>query len=110
MKFRLFNYIVRHIDWSRHTFGPQGKVDRIPGVIDHLRKEIEEVAAKPDDLEEWCDVIILAIDGAWRSGHSPYEICKALEAKQAKNKERTWPNWRTVPVGKAIEHNREGDV
>lgn len=107
MRFRLFNYIIRQIDWSRHTFGPQEKVDRVPGVIAHLRKEIDEVEAKPDDLEEWVDVIILAIDGAWRSGHSPYMICKALEAKQIKNKSRSWPDWRTAPLGEAIEHVRD---
>ena len=52
------------------------------------------------------DVIILAMDGAWRSGNTPEQIIAAIVAKQAKNERRTWPDWRTAQLGKAIEHVR----
>ena len=95
-----------HIDhqreWSTKTFGPGLRL----GVIDHLRKELDEVAEDPTDLSEWVDVIILAFDGAWRSGASPEEIIEAIVAKQTKNEGRRWPDWRTAAPGKAIEHDR----
>ena len=89
--------------WSEKTFGPG---DRTKGVIDHIRKELAEIEAAPGDLEEWIDVIILAFDGAWRSGASPLQIVEALIAKQAKNEARTWPDWRSLPTDVAIEHIR----
>ena len=55
---------------------------------------------------KWIDVIILAIDGAWRSGHTSAEIIKALREKQAVNASRKWPDWKTAEPGKAIEHIR----
>jgi hypothetical protein len=57
-------------------------------------------------LSEWVDVILLALDGAWRSGASPEQIAFAIAAKQIKNESRKWPDWRTAEPGKAIEHVR----
>lgn len=37
-------------------------------LIKKIGKELEEVRANPNDLEEWIDVIILALDGYWRHG------------------------------------------
>jgi len=50
------------------------------------------------------DIVILALDGAWRQGASPDDIINALVAKQTKNENRVWPDWRTQPLDKAIEH------
>ena len=102
--FNLVAHIMRHRMWSEETFGPPRGTE---GVIDHLQKELKEVAADPSDLEEWIDIITLAIDGAWRSGHSPAEIAFKLGSKLEKNKRREWPDWRTQPAGKAIEHVRD---
>lgn len=55
---------------------------------------------------KWIDVVILALDGAWRTGATPAQIIDALVAKQTKNEARTWPDWRTAPADKAIEHVR----
>ena len=99
-------HVQDHRDWSFETFGPP-EFRGVEGVIDHLRKEIEEVADDPKDLEEWIDIITLGIDGAWRSGHEPEDIAECLAMKLKKNKQRTWPDWRTQPKGKAIEHVRE---
>lgn len=96
-------HLDRMIEFSYHTFGP-GR--RTKGVLDHIRKEIKEVEENPTDLEEWVDLIILSIDGAWRSGHAASDIVRVMLAKQAKNESRSWPDWRTADPDKAIEHVR----
>lgn len=93
--------------WSVETFGPG---DRYAGVIAHIRKELNEIEAAPDDLEEWIDVILLALDGAFRSaGADGREIVAALVAKHEKNRARRWPDWRTLSPGEVSEHLEEGD-
>lgn len=99
-------YLDHQREWSTATFGPG---ERTAGVVDHLRKELEEVLAAPDDVTEWADLIILAFDGAWRAGHDSQAILDAVAAKQARNETRTWPDWRTMPPGVAIEHVRDAD-
>lgn len=89
--------------WSEQTFGPG---PRTAGVLDHIRKELREIEADPTDLAEWIDVVILALDGAWRAGYLPNQIIRALREKQARNESRTWPDWRTAAPDKAIEHVR----
>ena len=101
MKFDLFEYIQRHREWPDRTFGPG---PRPLGVIDHIRKELIEIEQSPTDVTEWVDVIILAIDGATRAGHSAQVVANALSDKQKKNKKRTWLDWRTADPDKAICH------
>ena len=74
------------------------------GVLDHIRKELVEIEAEPGDVTEWADLIILAFDGAWRSGHAPADTIAAIKAKQEQNEAREWPDWRTADPNKAIEH------
>lgn len=100
-------HLARQRAFSFKTFGPAGT--RTKGIIDHIRKELVEIEANPGDLSEWIDVVILAFDGALRRGYEPEEIAAALEAKQTKNEGRTWPDWRTMPADKAIEHDRTKD-
>src|SRR5690606_10548435 len=68
-----------------------------------------EIEADPGDLREWVDVVILALDGAWRSGATPLQIIEAIVSKQTKNEGRSWPDWRTADPNKAIEHDRSLD-
>lgn len=96
-------HLARQRQWSHATFGPG---PRTKGVCDHIRKELAEIEADPADLGEWVDVIILALDGAWRTGAEPQEIIAAVKAKQARNEGRRWPDWRTADPDKAIEHDR----
>lgn len=100
-------HLQRQRDWSGKTFGPGARTE---GVVDHIRKELAEILANPDDLYEWVDVVILALDGAWRAGYQPAQIAYALEAKQTRNEGRTWPDWRTADPSKAIEHDRSGET
>lgn len=101
--FSFKDHLQRQREWSEKTFGPG---PRTAGVVDHIRKELNEIEASPADISEWIDVVILGLDGAWRAGHSPQQIVEALVAKQTKNEGRSWPDWRTAPPDKAIEHNK----
>lgn len=97
-------YIRRQIEWSARTFG-QGH--NTVGLIKHITKELAEIDRAPNDLEEWIDVIILGLDGAWRCGktfdYSPDQIMEMLLAKQQKNFSRTWI---IKGEGEPIEHDR----
>jgi hypothetical protein len=97
----LIAHLHRQREWSERTFGPGA---RAAGVVDHIRKELVEIEAKPDDLFEWIDVVILALDGAWRAGYSPEEIAMTLINKQAANELRQWPDRRDVKPDAATEH------
>lgn len=105
-RFEMRAHLQRQREWSERTFGPG---ERTAGVVDHIRKELREIEAAPHDIEEWIDVVILALDGAWRAGASPDQIIATLQAKQAKNEARTWPDWRTQPLDQAITHVKEGE-
>ena len=95
----LREFIKRQIKWSMKTFG-DGL--RTQGVTGHIEKELAEIRENPMDLGEWIDVIILAFDGAWRTGHSPNEIMRALRDKQLINLKRQWPDLRDKDV--PVEH------
>ena len=113
--FNLVAHLARQQAFSRATFGPG---ERRAGVSDHIRKELAEVAAAGDAreaAEEWIDVVILALDGLTRAlaaarPHGwqdvPAQACALIEAKQATNEQRSWPDWRTADPGRAIEHDR----
>lgn len=96
-------HIAHQREWSLRTFGPGA---RTAGVLDHITRELDEIRDAPMDLSEWADVIILALDGAQRTGADPQAIIDAIKAKQAKNEARDWPDWRTADPDKAIEHAR----
>jgi hypothetical protein len=97
----LQSYLIRQWAWSKQTFGP-GK--RTGGIIQHIRKELAEIEAKPDDPSEWVDVMILAMDGYWRHGGKPESLMADLQAKQNKNFARKWPTPTSEDV--AVEHVR----
>ena len=86
--FNMINYIGDQRQWSLKTFGTG---PRTGGIIKHIISELQEVSEKPRDVYEWIDIIILAIDGAWRAGHDPIDICRALEKKQLINFKREYP-------------------
>jgi hypothetical protein len=96
--------IATQREFSTRTFGPG---PRTAGVLDHIRKELVEIEDTPYELGEWIDVLILAFDGAWRSGHEPDVVIMAYHQKMAINMERDWPDWRNADCTKAIEHVRE---
>lgn len=101
--FDLVQHLERQRAFSEKAFGPG---TRTKGVLAHIRKELNEIEAAPEDVSEWIDVVLLALDGAWRAGFTSAEIAAALEAKQGKNERRTWPDWRTASEDAPIEHSR----
>jgi hypothetical protein len=74
-------------NWSSRTFGAGRRTE---GLCRHIEKELAEIRSKPDDLEEWIDVVLLAMDGAWRAGYTAAQVAEALTAKQLKNHARKW--------------------
>jgi len=96
--------LKRQRSWGLSTFGP-GPLTTM--VIAHIRKELAEIEAKPLDLEEWVDVLILASTGAMRAGHDPETIVAAWAEKLRENiEDREWPDWRALPRDLPIEHVR----
>ena len=113
-------------------------VTRSKGVIDHIRQELDEVSVEGDP-REWVDLVLLSLDGLWRSIHYtsnslhkssivvfdhgsgdqkalirtwdnvPNIATKLIEEKQSKNEQRDWPDWRAVDPNKAINHDRSKD-
>jgi hypothetical protein len=104
--FNITDHLERQRAWSLKTFGPGM---RTKGVIDHMRKELDEIEQNPHDLEERIDLIGLAFDGALRAGFTPDEIIQQMVDKQLINENRTWPDWKTADPDKAIEHVRSSD-
>ncbi|WP_198086635.1 dATP/dGTP pyrophosphohydrolase domain-containing protein [Variovorax sp. E3] len=105
--FDLVAHLNRQREFSAITFGPGV---RTAGVVDHIRKELAEIEGEPFDVREWIDVVLLAFDGAWRTGATPEQIVHALVERQTRNESRTWPDWRTADLNKAIEHDRSGEA
>jgi len=126
----LQQHLRRQMAFSKATFGPG---DRLSGVTDHMSKELIEVK-EAGDPREWVDLVLLSLDGLWRSlaydGQDPYiatytsgskkglennwdnipEIMTMLiQEKQSKNEQRTWPDWRGADPTKAIEHDRSNE-
>lgn len=106
LQFDLISHLHRQKAFSERVFGPGARID---GIIDHITKELIEVGNSNGELAEWVDVVLLGLDGAWRSGATPEQIAEAIAAKQRKNESRKWPDWRTAEPGKALEHDRSAD-
>lgn len=106
-RYDLVEHLERQSEWSIETFGAG---EHVEGVLDHIEEEIEEVRETPDDLEEWIDIVILALDGAHRQGYSPERIATALFMKQNENEERDWPDIEDQEPGKAVNHNKQNEA
>lgn len=91
-------------EWSDRTFGPGRRTE---GVLKHIEKEVEEVRrTNGEDLSEWIDLIILAVDGATRAGFSGEQVTLAYHQKMRENRDRRWPDWRNFSEDEPIEHIR----
>lgn len=114
-QFDLYQHLLRQIAFSRATFGPGA---RTAGVIDHIRKELEEILRAPNGFQravEWVDVVILALDGLTRQlseeGYdteaAALKACMLIASKQTTNEARIWPDWRMATPDKAIMHVKD---
>lgn len=108
----LKHHLLRQMAFSRGAFGPGECRER---VLNHITKEITEIREGDGDAAEWVDVVILGLDGLTRKllseGLAPNSAAQlAVEMiveKQGRNEQRTWPDWRTTPDDKPIEHVKE---
>lgn len=124
-------HLKRQMAFSRGTFGPG---DRHQGILEHISKELTEVD-ESGDPREWVDLVLLSIDGLWRSlaydgddryvgtfsiGNSTKPIlnhweniadiaASLIEEKQTKNEQRDWPDHRLTDGNRAIEHDRSNE-
>ena len=85
---KIVDYLEKQKEWSSKTFG-NGK--RTLGIIKHIQKELIEIEECPEDLQEWIDVIILAMDGYWRHGGNAKDLMERLIEKQCINFNRDYP-------------------
>lgn len=100
----LASYVRDHRAWSEKTF----LTTTATGITKHIEKECVEVRKWPTDLEEWIDIMILAVDGYWRHGGLPEELLPRLRAKQRKNIGRKWVS--TGNPDDPVEHDRSDEV
>ena len=114
----MLDFFERQRDWSYETFGPPSFKGPC-GPLDHLKKEAAEAFAEAHKAthlepgwshdkvrEEIADCLFLVFDAAHRAGMSYADLSRVAMAKLAKNKARTWPDWRGTDPDKAIEHDR----
>ncbi len=81
-------FVERHRRWSFDTFG-SGR--QTLGLTRHIETELAEIRANPEDLSEWIDVMMLALDGYLRHGGTAENLMRDLRAKQDINFARSWP-------------------
>lgn len=98
--FDFLAHLRRQFDLCERTFGPESRCD---GFV-HVVKPWNELWGDPTDGSDWIDVMLAAIDGAWRTGFTPEQIVSALQEQQLMNESRT--DWRTSDPDKTIEHDR----
>lgn len=79
--FDLLAYIHRHREWSESTLGPGA---RTSGVLAHIRKELEEIAADPSDVEEW-DGLEAMREELNETRRARDELAKALNAERTRS-------------------------
>lgn len=111
MSATLVGYVERHKLWSEANIGLGLRTE---GILAHIAKECEEIRAKPTDTEEWADIVILGLDGAWRSAQArmpeatgfgiAQAVAKAVYGKMRKVWQRRYP--KGVPADQPCEHLR----
>lgn len=89
-------------EWQCKTFPGQSP----SGQVEHLKRELDECLAQPDDIEEHADALILLLGFFSRQGHAIEDVIIAAKEKHAKNLLRKWP---TAPdEGGVFHHLEEG--
>ena len=84
LSWQLPDLCKRHTAWTKATFGPGRKP------WNHLVLEAQELAAKPGDISEMADVMLLLIDTAKLAGFSICDVLQAANEKHEINKARQW--------------------
>ena len=82
--------------WDDKTFG---KSWRVPSLIKHLQKEVNELAANPSDPEEAADIFITLATICW---HQKWQLGYHVMRKMRKNLQH---KWREPDKDGVIEHS-----
>jgi hypothetical protein len=78
-----------------------------PKVLKSLKDTLNSLLGNPYDVELWRHAIFLSIVGYVQlNDGKDDELMVQLFAKQRKNFNRTWPDWRKSDPDKAVEHVR----
>ena len=94
--------------FSDEAFGDVSERGPI-GPLKHLKLEVDEAIAKPDDVSEYADIFILAIDSARRAGFTATELIEAAALGTLYITRRR--EWKKASGGdEALEHDRTGEV
>lgn len=75
-------------EWADSIFGKG--IGRIPGIMNHLKKEADEVIEDPYDHMEYADCMMLILDAARLAGLSSGDLLKLMKEKLEINKQREW--------------------
>lgn len=81
------NFLTEKKRWSYQTFGEGYKLEKI---CKHIESELVEIRETPNDLYEWVDLILLALDGALRVAKSPMAVLSTIYKKHQINVDREW--------------------
>lgn len=77
--------------FSLATFGDT-TLDRLTRNLNHIKSELHEINEQPSDIEEWADLLLIAIDSFWRTGGIPFRIYN----RELKEIARYYQNIRTI--------------
>lgn len=89
------------VAWQRATFWPPSLAD-VPSTVEHLKREIDELAASPTDTLEVADVFILL---ARLADNLSVDLKQAVAAKLTINRQRVWAAPDSLGI---TEHVRDG--
>ena len=84
------NFLDNVKKFNNKTFGGFTLEEKASSLVKHIRAECVEIEENPTDLDEWIDVVILAMDALLRA-EEPHEILRRWANKMAKNASRDWP-------------------
>lgn len=97
---KLFHSLGKHRDWTFDTAGPGLRTE---GLLTHIAKESDEIRKDPTDRKEWIDIILLGMDGYYRTGGTHWTLIEDLIEKIEKILRRKWAK---VSGDQPMEHTR----
>lgn len=86
---------LKHVDalqdmvaeWQDVTLGD---VETFDGILNHLKKEVDEIRGQPGDVSKFADAYILLNVAAKKAGHSMSSVLSASVTKHKINLKRDW--------------------
>lgn len=109
---KVYDFHDQQLEWSFNTFGPKsirGPIDPLIHLIKEAQETIDAVRDGENPIEEFADIFFLLNDALWRAGFNFKNLMDAAFKKLEKNKQRTWPDWKTADPNAPVEHDRSKD-